>query len=34
VFNADDQAVKTTQADVFGVISLVVWSVTIIVSIK
>jgi KUP system potassium uptake protein len=34
VFNADNHAVKTTQADVFGVISLVVWAVTIIVSIK
>jgi KUP system potassium uptake protein len=34
VFNADDRAVRATQADVYGVISVVVWSVTIIVSIK
>ncbi|MEV4423435.1 potassium transporter Kup [Patulibacter sp. NPDC049589] len=34
VFAADDGAVKPTQGDVYGIISLVVWSVTLIVSIK
>jgi KUP system potassium uptake protein len=34
VFSADHQAVKPTQADVFGVISLVFWSITLIVSIE
>jgi len=34
VFELDDHAVKPTQGDVYGVISLVFWSVTIIVSIK
>jgi KUP system potassium uptake protein len=34
VFNADDRAVKPTEADVLGVISIVVWTVTIIVSIE
>src|SRR3954454_10747097 len=34
VFTADDHAVKATQGDVYGVLSLVIWSVTIIVSIK
>ncbi len=34
VFSVDDHAVKATQGDVYGVISLVVWSITIIVSVK
>ena len=34
VFSADHSAVKPTEADVFGVISLVFWSVTLIVSIE
>src|ERR1041384_7931830 len=34
VFSADNHAVKTTQADIYGVVSLVFWSITIIVSIK
>src|ERR1700710_1284612 len=34
VFSADHQAVKATESDVFGVISLVFWSVTLIVSIE
>src|SRR3954447_5175683 len=34
VFSADNHAVKATQADVYGVLSLVIWSVTTIVSIK
>ncbi len=34
VFAADDGAVKPTPGDVYGIISLVVWSVTLIVSIK
>src|SRR6201989_1945974 len=34
VFSADNHAVKATQADVYGVLSLVIWSITIIVSIK
>jgi KUP system potassium uptake protein len=34
VFAADDGAVKPTEADVYGIISLVVWSITLIVSIK
>jgi KUP system potassium uptake protein len=34
VFAADHGAVKPTQGDVYGIISLVVWSVTLIVSIK
>src|SRR6201989_1579757 len=34
VFSADDHAVKATQGDVYGVISLVFWAITIIVSIK
>ncbi|MDW5596961.1 potassium transporter Kup [Conexibacter stalactiti] len=34
VFAADDGAVKPTEGDVYGVISLIVWSVTLIVSIK
>ncbi len=34
VFAADGGAVKPTQGDVYGIISLVVWSVTLIVSIK
>src|SRR3954471_3685262 len=34
VFTVDDHAVKATQGDVYGVLSLVIWSVTIIVSIK
>jgi KUP system potassium uptake protein len=34
VFSADHGAVKPTEADVFGVISLVFWSVTLIVSIE
>jgi KUP system potassium uptake protein len=34
VFNVDDRAVGATQTDVYGVISIVVWSVTIIVSIE
>ena len=34
VFSADHQAVKPTEGDVYGVISLVFWSVTLIVSIE
>ena len=34
VFSADNHAVKATEGDVYGVISLVFWSVTIIVSVK
>jgi KUP system potassium uptake protein len=34
VFSADHQAVKATESDVFGVISLVFWSVTLIVSVE
>jgi KUP system potassium uptake protein len=34
VFAADNGAVKPTEGDVYGVISLVVWSITLIVSIK
>jgi KUP system potassium uptake protein len=34
VFSADHQAVKPTEGDVFGVISLVFWSITLIVSIE
>ncbi len=34
VFSADHGAVKPTEADVFGVISLIIWSVTSIVSVK
>ncbi len=34
VFSADHQAVKPTEADVYGVISLVFWSITLIVSIE
>jgi KUP system potassium uptake protein len=34
VFAADNDAVHVTQADVYGVISLVFWSITIIVSVK
>lgn len=34
VFTADNQAVHTTQADVYGVLSLVVWSLILVVSIK
>jgi KUP system potassium uptake protein len=34
VFSIDDHAVKPTQAAVYGVISLVVWAITVIVSIK
>ena len=34
VFAADDGAVKPTTGDVYGIISLVVWSVTLIVSVK
>ena len=34
VFAADDGAVKPTAGDVYGIISLVVWSITLIVSIK
>jgi KUP system potassium uptake protein len=34
VFSADNHAVKTTQGDIYGVVSLVFWSITIIVSIK
>ena len=34
VFSADHQAVKPTEADVFGVICLVFWSITLIVSIE
>nr|WP_211656609.1 potassium transporter Kup [Patulibacter medicamentivorans] len=34
VFAADDHAIKPNEADVYGVLSLVVWSVTLIVSIK
>src|SRR4051812_5536434 len=34
VFSADDHAVKATQGDVYGVISLVFWAITIIVSVK
>ncbi|HET7444445.1 MAG TPA: potassium transporter Kup [Solirubrobacterales bacterium] len=34
VFRADDHAVKATEADVYGVISLVFWTITLIVSIE
>src|SRR5215210_5387980 len=34
VFAADDGAVKPTAGDVYGIISLVVWSITLIVSVK
>ncbi len=34
VFSSDNHAVKATQGDVYGVISLVFWAITIIVSIK
>ena len=34
VFSADHQAVKPTEGDVYGVISLVFWSITLIVSIE
>jgi KUP system potassium uptake protein len=34
VFTADDHAVHATQADVYGVLSLVVWSLILVVSIK
>ena len=34
VFSADHQAVKATESDVFGVISLVFWSITLIVSVE
>ena len=34
VFAADHGAVQPTQGDVYGIISLVVWSITLIVSIK
>ncbi len=34
VFAIDDHAVKSTPADVYGVVSLIFWSVTIVVSIK
>ncbi|WP_051471062.1 potassium transporter Kup [Patulibacter minatonensis] len=34
VFAADDGAVKPTEGDVYGIISLIVWSVTLIVSVK
>ncbi|MDO9407526.1 potassium transporter Kup [Patulibacter sp.] len=34
VFSADDGAVKPTEGDVYGIISLIVWSVTMIVSVK
>lgn len=34
VFSADHQAVKPTEVDVFGVISLVFWSITMIVTVK
>src|SRR6201994_4624737 len=34
VFSADNHAVKPTEADVFGVISLVFWAITLIVSIE
>src|SRR5579875_3045433 len=34
VFSIDNHAVKPTQSDVYGVISMVFWSVTLIVSIK
>ena len=34
VFGADNNAVHVTQADVYGVISLVFWAITIIVSVK
>ena len=34
VFSADHQAVKATEADVYGVISLVFWSITLIVSVE
>jgi KUP system potassium uptake protein len=34
VFSADGGAVKPTEGDVYGIISLVVWSVTLIVSVK
>jgi KUP system potassium uptake protein len=34
VFNADDHAVGVTRADVYGVISLVFWTITMVVSVK
>src|SRR3954464_5166036 len=34
VFSADNHAVKPTEGDVYGVISLVFWSITLIVSIE
>jgi KUP system potassium uptake protein len=34
IFSADDHAVKTTHADVYGVASLVFWAIVIVVSIK
>src|SRR3954464_2990078 len=34
VFSADNHAVKPTQGDIYGIVSLVFWSITIIVSIK
>src|SRR3954463_9380078 len=34
VFSADNHAVKATEGDVYGVISLVFWSITLIVSIE
>ena len=34
VFNADGGAVKPTETDVYGVLSLVVWSLTLVVSVK
>src|SRR4051794_13209710 len=34
VFSADNHAVKATEGDVYGVISLVFWAITIIVSVK
>jgi KUP system potassium uptake protein len=34
VFTSDRHAVHATQADVYGVISLVFWSITIVVSVK
>src|SRR3954467_10539033 len=34
VFSADDHAVKATPVDVYGVLSLVFWSITVVVSIK
>src|SRR6478752_4094304 len=34
VFSSDHQAVKPTEGDVYGVISLVFWSITLIVSVE